>query len=338
MKNLELGNTEVLENKKVTLLRKSKSGMIFAICLGITFGSLYGLHLEHIQENNADVEVLPVFSPSDLGEVSIIDQINIDQNEVIIPPFQEDPINVSLEEINSLNIIINDSDCGENFINSVCQELDNDGIKFTYTKDCKNIDVDNAVVITLDQKYMAGPSTVIFAPLENSREGNSDALALAAQKAFYEKGFLVDGIVCGQMGFRENDNGSVSERVPTPTEEAISKDKNTSFITISFGTQNTHAGLTAASIEAMLTRYYSYISSEYGQEDLIYCVEEGEDYEDIAEKLGTTSSTLDLYNDTTDESLLLTGEAIVNPIVDERREFNQKVPTNLYIDKTIWSK
>ena len=83
-------------------------------------------------------------------------------------------------------------------------------IKFTFTRDSENIDVDNAVVITLDQEYMAGPATVVFAPLENGRIGNSDALALAAQKAFYEKGFLVDGILCGQMGFRENEDGSVT--------------------------------------------------------------------------------------------------------------------------------
>ena len=338
MKNLKLGNTNVLENKQFTLSRKPKAGAVIAICLGIAFGSLYGLHLDAVQEKNADVESLPIFTPVDLGEVSIKDQIDIDDSGVIILPIQEDPINVSLEEINGLNIIINDSDCGESFINAVCQELDNDGIKFTYTKDCKNIDIDNAVVITLDQKYMAGPSTVILAPLENSRVGNSDALALAAQKAFYEKGFLVDRVVCGQMGFRENENGTISERVPTPTEEAIGHDKNTSFVTISFGTQNTHAGLVAASIEATLTRYHSYINNDYSHEDLIFCVEDGEDYEEIAEKLGTTSSILDLYNETSDESLLLAGEAIINPVVNSYREFNQKVPTNLYIDKTLWSK
>ena len=185
---------------------------------------------------------------------------------------------------------------------------------------------------------MAGPATVVFAPLENGRLGYSDALALAAEKAFYEKGFLVDGVVCGQMGFRENENGTISERIPTATESSIGTDKNSSFVTISFGTQNTHAGLTASSIESMLTRYYSYVTSDYAYSDLIYCVEDGEDYADVASKLGTTKAALDEFNETSDESTLLTGEAIINPVVGSRREFNKHVPTNLYIDKTIWSK
>lgn len=338
MKNLELGNTNVLENKNFFLSKKSKKGAILAICLGLTFGSLYGIHLDSIQNDKQEEIDISTISSKDLGEVSIKDDFFISDDEVIVPSSQEDPINASLEEINSLNIIINDCNCREDFINSVCEELDKDGIKFTYTADCKNIDVNGAVVITLDQQYSAGPGTLIFAPLANDRIGNSDALALAAAKAFYEKGFLVDEVACGQMGFRENENGTISERVPTNAEEVIGKDKNTSFVTISFGTQNTHAGLTAASIESMLTRYYSYITNGYGQEDLIYCVEDGESYEDIADKLGTTNIALDSYNDTADETTLLTGEALINPVVKERREFNQHVPTNLYIDKTLWSK
>lgn len=337
MKDMEVGNTEILENGGLKLSRKTKNGIIIGLCLGVGFGGLYGLHLDNIQNANAS-ESKPSFSFEAPGNVSMRDQVFIDENEIIVPYEQEDPINVSLEQINSLNIIINDNNCREDFINSVCEELDRDGIKFTFTRDSENINVDNAVVITLDQQYMAGPATVVFAPLENERIGNSDALALAAEKAFYEKGFLVDGVACGQMGFRENENGTVSERIPTETESLISKDKNTSFVTISFGTQNTHAGLTASSIEAMLTRYYSYINAGYGQEDLIYCVEEGQDYDDIGNILDADPDTLDNFNDTSDESLLLTGETIVNPVVLQRREFNKHVPTNLYVDKTIWSK
>lgn len=337
MKDMEVGNSEILENGGLKLSRKTKNGIIIGLCLGVGFGSLYGLHLDKMQDANA-ADSKPSFSFEVPGDVNIRDQVFIDENEVIVPYEQEDPINVSLEQINSLNIIINDSNCREDFINSVCEELDRDGIKFTFTRDNENINVDNSVVITLDQEYMAGPATVVFAPLENGRIGNSDALALAAQKAFYEKGFLIDGILCGQMGFRENEDGTISERIPTSTESTVGKDKNTSFVTISFGTQNTHAGLTASSIEAMLTRYYSYINAGYGNEDLIYCVEDGQDYEDIAAVLDTDAESLDYYNKTSDENLLLTGETIVNPVANQRREFNKHVPTNLYVDKTIWSK
>ena len=334
---MDVGNTEILENGELKLTRKSKKGLIIALCFGVGFGGLYGLHLDNIQNENAN-DTRPIFSFESPGDISIRDQNFIDGNEIIVPYEQEDPINVSLEQINSLNIIINDSNCREDFINGVCEELDRDGIKFTFSRNGENINVDSAVVITLDQQYMAGPGTVVFAPLENGRIGNSDALALAAEKAFYEKGFLVDGIACGQMGFRENENGTISERVPTETESLVSKDKNTSFVTISFGTQNTHAGLTAASIESMLTRYYSYINADYGQEDLIYCVENGQDYHIIGDILGSDPDTLDNFNDTSDESILLPGETILNPITSQRREFDKHVPTNLYVDKTIWSK
>lgn len=335
MKNMDVHNTEILENGGLKLSGASKVGVILAICLSLGAGAIVGYSLGDGDEA-VDISTPPGIEIN--SDIPLRDQNFVNDNEVIVPYEQEDPINVSLEEINSLNIIINDSNCREDFITSVCEELDRDGIKFTFTRDSKAVDVDGAVVITLDQQYMAGPATVVFAPLENGRTGNSDALALAAEKAFYEKGFLVDGVACGQMGFRENENGTVSERIPTETESAIGTDKNTSFVTISFGTQNTHAGLTASSIESMLTRYYSYINAGYGYDDLIYCVEDGETYEDIARKLGTTAIILDDFNSTSDESMLLTGETLVNPAAGSKREFNKHVPTNLYVDKTVWSK
>ena len=337
MKDMDVHNTEILGDGGLKLSRTSKVGTIIVMCLGLGVGAAAGYIFGDIESPEApDLSNPPGIEIS--VDTPLRDQNFVDENEVIVPYEQEEPINVSLEEINSLNIIINDNDCREDFINSVCEELDKDGIKFTFTRNGENIDVDNAVVITLDQQYMAGPATVVFAPLENNRLGYSDALALAAEKAFYEKGFLVDGVVCGQMGFRENENGTISERIPTATESSIGTDKNSSFVTISFGTQNTHAGLTASSIESMLTRYYSYVTSDYAYSDLIYCVEDGEDYADVASKLGTTKAALDEFNETSDESTLLTGEAIINPVVGSRREFNKHVPTNLYIDKTIWSK
>ena len=291
MMNIEVHNSDILRNGDLNMNRPSKVGIIISLCLSLGAGATVG----YFFGNTEDIEVLDLTSPPGIeisANVPLRDQIFVADDEIAIPYEQEDPINVSLEEVNSLNIIINDNDCREDFINSVCEELDRDGIKYTFTKNGENIDVDNAVVITLDQQYMAGPATVVFAPLQNGRTGNSDALALAAQRAFYEKGFLVDGVACGQMGFRENDNGTISERIPTETESAIGTDKNTSFVTISFGTQNTHAGLTASSIEGMLTRYYSFITSGYHSSDLIYCVEDTEDYGDIAEKLGVTDSSV----------------------------------------------
>ena len=337
MRKIDVGNIDILENGDLKLSISPKAGMMVTICFGFGAGSLMNFYSSTTHNFQEDIEVLDADFQTTLN-ISPKDQISIAEDEIIIPYSQENPINVSLEEINSMNIIINDSNCRDDFINKVCEELDRDGIKYSYTKNSQGINKDNAVVITLDQQYMAGPAAVIFAPLENDRTGNSDALALAAERAFYEKGFLIDGVACGQMGFRENDDGTISERIPTQTEENISQDLNASFITISFGTQNTHAGLAAAGIESTLTRYYSYIHDEFSNQDLIYCVEQGDNYDIIAQKFDTSSEVVENFNQTSDETILLTGETIINPVVKEIRAFNKHVPTNLYIDKTIWSK
>ena len=124
----------------------------------------------------------------------VVDKIHntVDTNKATseyTQPYTEDPINVSLNEINEMNIIFNNSECSEKFMESIYTKLDNDGIKYNVSKKNNNIDVDNSVVITLDQLYMSGPNTLVIAPYENDRLGNSDALAIAANTAFYEKGF-----------------------------------------------------------------------------------------------------------------------------------------------------
>ena len=241
-------------------------------------------------------------------------------------PTQMKNISVSLEDINNMNIIINDSNCMDEFINSVCQELEVDGFKFTYTSDCQDIDVDNGVIITLDQQYMAGPATGVFAPLENGTLGDSDALAIACEKAFIDNDVLVDGIHCGQMGFRENEDGSISERVPTPVEEVMGKFTIASYVTISLGTSNSDPVVVAHSLETALARYCSYTKNNSTNIDLIYCVEDGQGYDDIANILGCSSNELDTFNRTSDEKMLLAGETIINPLVGEIREFDETIP------------
>lgn len=241
---------------------------------------------------------------------------------------RKDSINVSLQDINSLNIIINDANCLGDFMNDVCQQLEQDGIKFTYTTDCKDIDVNDAVVITLDQQYMAGPGTVIFAPLENERFGNSDALALAAKSAFYEKGFQVESVACGQMGFRQKEDGTVSKRVPTATEEAIRDYTDASYVTISFGTNN-NVHLVTESIKGTLVRYCSFLANDYGNTDLIYCVENGQNFDNVADILNSTSEQISAYNDTNNSDILLAGEPIINPVVESMREFDPYVVTDI---------
>ena len=241
-------------------------------------------------------------------------------------------INVSLSDINNLNIIINDDDCISEFIDSIYKRLEKHGIRFSRTSFCEEIDVSDGVVITLDQSYVSGPETLILAPLENKRLSNSDALTLAANVAFKNNGFVVDSIVCGQMGFRENMDGTISERIPTSTEAVLTKNTNTSYVTISFGTQNVNSESVAYAIIETLCRYYSYVSKKYENYDLIYCVEPNQDYNDVAKQLNSTVEAIDLFNKNIDEKMLLPGEIIVNPIVDKIEAFSQNYSISLDYD------
>lgn len=239
----------------------------------------------------------------------------------------EPMINVSLEEINSLNIIINDNNCSNAFFDAVCDKLIEDGIKFTAVSNNDGIEKEADVVITLDQQYMAGPDTIIIAPYENNNKNKSDALSLALNTSFDEYGFFMAPIVCGVSGYRETEYG-VSERIPTSTEENVHE--NTSYATISFGSLNVNPELTVSGIESGLVRFYSYIKNFNNNDDLIYRVEHNETLEDV--KLKLDDSNIKGTNN------VLENQTIINSNVKNIPEFNKFTPINLYRRENIKSK
>lgn len=248
----------------------------------------------------------------------------------------EDAVEADLDQINSMNIIINDGDCSDTFMAEIYDKLENDGIKFKKSKNDNNIDINNSVVITLDQQYVSGPGMLVIAPCDNNRKGNSDALALAMDTAFYEKGFFTDGIEAGIRGFRE-ENGKVVNRVPSKTEETIGKDKNTSFVTIAFGTENMNSELVVSAIENGLTRYYSYLQNNTN-EDLIYRATDDEDINIYANKFNTTAEHIRLTNKIVGD-VVPVDTTIKNPRIDLIRQFNKNVPVDLKdVEKTVWAK
>ena len=250
------------------------------------------------------------------------------------------PISVALDDVNQLKIFINDSDCSNRLFQDVCEKLNSDGILFTPTKKCTGLNIDGGVVFTLDQQYVSGPNTLILAPRENNRLGNSDALELATSTAFNEKGFFTGEISCGIVGYRETNDGEILERIPTETEEMIDSDNDTSFVTISFGTQNIDAELVAASIEDALARYVSYINSDNNnQQDFIYRVEPGNTLDMIARRYDTTIDKINSTNNRRyDDVQILTDQTIINPKADSIKEFRPHIPVNLCMKKNLWSK
>ena len=265
---------------------------------------------------------------------------NIDNtitNDIFTEARTEDPINVDIQDINSMNIIINDADCSDTFMDEVYSILEKDGINFTKCKNLNKGDIEDAVIFTLDQQYINGPGMMVIAPYNNDISGNSDALALACDAAFYENGFFVSEIECGIRGYREEKDGYVSERIPTETEEKVKKYPNSSFVTLSFGTGNSNSQLVASSIENALVRYYSYINNNDINEDLIYRSTKDDNYEDIANRFSTNVDSLKMINDKND-NMVLENSSFKNPCVSSIKEFNHLVPINLYVEKTRWSK
>lgn len=255
-----------------------------------------------------------------------------DYQEVVL----EDSIEADLDQINSLNIIINDSDCSDTFMAEVYSELESDGVVFNKSRNCEAINVDNSVVITLDQQYVSGPGMLIISSCSNDRIGNSDALALSMDTAFDEKGFLTDGIESGIRGFREENNVIVN-RIPSKTEETISKDKNTSFVTIAFGTDNINSNLVVSAIENGLTRYHSYLNNKT-DDDLLFRATNDEDINKYAEMFNTTADYIRIKNNIYGD-IVPADTTIKNPKVDLIRQFNKNVPVDLKnVEKTVWSK
>lgn len=242
--------------------------------------------------------------------------------EIVEPYVAPFSASVSIEDINDMNVILNDCDCGNTFFSDVVENLENDGLKFRITSNCSDINLDNCTVITLDHQYSAGEGTIIFAPYNNSRIGNSDSLAISMQTAFDQNGFIVGDIACSQIGYSVNEDGTVNSSVPTPTEEAIGDEKDTSFVTISFGTQTVNAEWVAKSIENGLARQKYYLDNYDSQTDLIYRTNSGDSVDNVALYFGNEKSKLIAFNELTNKEFY-DSQAVVNANVKDYEVFNR---------------
>lgn len=280
------------ENKKLSLKKVARRGFILASTL-LVIGS----------------------SISDCGVKSNLD----DELNSMVEYLDTD---VSLDEVNDMNIIINDSDCSDTFFEDVCSKLSDDGLIFKVSRNNEGINEDNSTIITLDHQYSSGSDTIIFAPYNNTTVGNSDSLALSMQAAFKQNGFLGNNIVCGKIGYREDEDGNVVTSIPTEAEEALDADSDTSFVTISFGTQTTNSEWVAKSIENGLARQRYYLNNYDTGSDLVYRASSTDDVEIIADYFNSDVNTLNRFNGI-DRSTLFDSQAIINPEVERMDVFNQ---------------
>ena len=295
---INLKDKDQIDNNTFSLKKVAKNGIAFGLAIGI------GLSLVSSNFNDND-------------------------NNDIATMIDDKFIEVSSDNINDMNIIINDSNCSDTFFNEVCEELRNDGLKFSTTSDNMDINKDNSVVITLDQQYSSGEATLIFAPYDNTRLGYSDSLTLSMQSAFLQNGFFADELSIGKFGFKENEDGTVTNVVPTDTESAIDSNYDTSFVTISFGTVNVNAHWVAKSIENGLARQKYYLDNYDADTDLLYRADANEDVGVVAKYFDATTHDLNLYNNLSSDETLKP-QVIVNPRVCYMTIFDKN--TQLHID------
>ena len=243
----------------------------------------------------------------------------LDEIDSMLSAFSAD---VSIDDINSMNLILNDNDCSDTFFQDITNQLREDGVQLTITRDGNNINENNSTIITLDQQYSAGPGTLIFAPYNNTRVGQSDSLALAMNAAFAQNGFTVGEILCGQIGYKQDEDGIVHTFFPTDTESAIDEAYDSSFVTISFGTQNQSGEWVAKSIENGLARQNYYLKSDDSSSDLIYRANSEDSLEDVANYFGSDVPQLKGFNHMKD-STFTDYQTIVNPAVENMSSFDK---------------
>lgn len=232
--------------------------------------------------------------------------------------------NIPVDDVNSMHIVLSDNECSDVFFDEVCRILSEDGLNFSILKDDVESTVDSGVLITLDQQYNSGFDTLIFAPFDNTRLGSSDSLTLAMHAAFRENGFEVRKVLTGKVGFREDENGNVTNVIPTETEDAIDSNLDTSFITISLGTQIANAESVAKSIESGLARQKYYLDNHDSGEDLIYRSDAGEQVQVVADYFHTSVKEFCAFNDLEDTEVL-DSRTIVNPNIVHFDSFKPEV-------------
>ncbi len=319
-----------MKNAKMILKKKELRGAIIGMTgLMVAFGMASSISKDKVQEKEVAVA-------SEIGNDVIDSEIPLvglgAKNNIVA---EQNTLSVDLNDVNSLNVILNDNKCSSTFFNEVCEELEEDGLSFTATANGANVDVNNSVVITLDQLYMSGPGMAFFSPYDNERLGDSDALALAMETGFEQNEFSTDGIFAGKIGYRETNLGQVQSRVPTTTEEAIGKDKNTSFVTVSFGTNNLEAEKVAQSIENALARYAYYQNEKAFGEDLIYRVGGGDIMADVEKRFsGCSAKEIDTYNKLEDsKDYVYMDDTLRNPNIAKMNAFDKACKIELSKEK-----
>lgn len=178
-------------------------------------------------------------------------------------------ISVSTDDINDLNLIVNDNDCGNAFFVDICDYLEKQGLDFITSKQNDNLKYEDATIITLDQQMMSGEGITFIGPKQDGTANHSEALLKAMQVTFHTRGWDTTS-EAGIAEYQTLDNGEISYvTVPSPTE--VDSLDSSAQVTVAIGT--TPDGYTtqkiAEDLMLSLARYQDYLKnvSNYVQID-----------------------------------------------------------------------
>ena len=220
--------------------------------------------------------------------------------------------------VNTDDVIINDNGCDDNFIEGVCWRLSENGVKFKFSRNNEAIDVDDSVVISLDQEYITddkvanGVYKEVLAPYENGASNDSDALAVAMSKSSGDT-----TIFCGKKYY-----GDYLDRMPTSTESAIGKDKNTAQVTLCFAKDSISPYSVGDNITSALGKYAVYKSENLDVDLLFRAGAECNSAWGLAEKFGCSVEDVRSYNDIESPEL---NQAVLNPAIKGMKAFSGHV-------------
>lgn len=227
---------------------------------------------------------------------------------------------VSLEQINDLNIIINDNGCEDNFIDGVCKRLEENGIEYSFSQNNENINVDDSVVISIDQEYITdvkfehGIGAQIIAQYANNNN-DSDALAIAMGKCFSNT-----DVYCGKLQYTDLKDAG---RMPSSTESAIDKDKNTSQVTLCFAKDSWRTPSNVAdNITEALGRFAAYKAENLDVDLLVRAGGDCNSAWGLADRFNCTVDEVRKYNNMENPQL---DQTIFNPAIEKINAFNGEI-------------
>jgi hypothetical protein len=248
-------------------------------------------------------------------------------------------LTVSVDRINDESLIVlHNSNCDEKFFNAVCEYLKLTDLIFITGNDTKAMKAKRGIVICLDQKYNVGKHTMIFAPFDNDRNGDSDLLTLSMKAAFDRNDFEVNDIRSGKVNINDEKDKLAVTYEPFQSEIDIEPERNVSLTTIAFSFYDLVSPKDIAiSIYYGILRYYYYLDNVLDTYDLIYRARTNENISDISEVFACNKDEILRYNKLTSD-VIDSPQVLINPIVEKQKVLSKTTHMNGTLEKPFYSK